>query len=250
MAVDDGLKSGAGAGDADGQGGNAGTGNEGKGGSDGGGNTGKVGFSPEQQLKVQELIDAAYAKAYAKAMKGEGDGKADDKKKDTTLPDAKFKALESQVAALRDEKKTATLLKAIGKHNVIDAEEVSSLLMRYVRLNDDNSFTVLNDAGAERLNASAGSMSVEEFVNEWLSKRSHHLRASGTAGAGSTGGRFADGNMPTQLTPEALRKMPMDKLKEQIAGEGIKIAGSAGQTFNFKKTSNPFVEARKKVFKA
>ena len=244
---DDSLKNGAGAGNADGQGGNAGTGNSDKGGSDGGGNPDKVVFSPEQQSRVQKLIDEAYAKAYAKAIKTSvaKEEKTEDKK-DTTLPDAKLKTLESQVSALREEKKGNTLLKAIVRHNVIDAEEISALLKGYVRLNDDNSFTVLNELGAERLNANAAAMTVDELVADWLSKRPHHLRASGTTGAGSSGGRFSGGGSQTPLTADSIRKMSTEELKGLIAGDGISIAGSAGQTFNFKKTSNPFIEARKK----
>ena len=228
---------------ADGHGGNAGTGNSDKGASSDAG--GKISFSREQQVKVQELIDEAYRKAFAKAA--ESAKKANGAGTDTSLVDEQLKALSSQVQVLRDEKKNNALLRAIGKHNVIDSEEVAAFTARFIRLNDDNSFTVLNEAGQERLNAHAKPMSVEEFIADWLTARPHHLRPSGIPGAGSMGSTFGPGvSTAAPLTLESIRGMSAEELNKRVA-EGISIQGSAGQTFNFKRPANPFIDARKRA---
>lgn len=230
---------------ADGHGGNAGTGNSDKGASSSSDAGGKISFSREQQVKVQELIDEAYRKAYTKA--NEGAKKDSGAGKDTSLVDEQLKALSSQVQVLRDEKKNNALLRAIGKHNVIDSEEVAAFTARFIRLNDDNSFTVLNEAGQERLNAHAKSMSVEEFIADWLTARPHHLRPSGASGAGSMGSTFGPGvSTAAPLTLESIRGMSAEELNKRVA-EGISIQGSAGQTFNFKRPANPFIDARKRA---
>ena len=233
---------------ADGHGSNAETGNNDKGASSASSvsaDAGKIIFSREQQAKVQELIDEAYRKAYVKANEAaKKDGGAG---KDTSLVDEQLKALSSQVQTLRDEKKNNALLRTIGRHNVIDSEEVAAFTARFIRLNDDNSFTVINEAGQERLNAHAKPMLVEEFIAEWLMARPHHLRPSGASGAGSMGATFGPGaSTATPLTLESIRGMSAEELNKRVA-EGISIQGSAGQTFNFKRPANPFIDARKRA---
>jgi hypothetical protein len=255
---DEGLKTGTGN-TADGQTtgqttGQTNTGNGDKGNSDGGGNTGKVTFTPEQQTKIQQLIDEASGRAYAKALK---DSEARRTKapedtngdKDTSLKDAEMERLRKQVDAMRAVSSRNALLTAISKHNVIDASEIAALTERYVRHNDDGTLSVINEAGQARLNAEGRDMSIEEMVAEYLRARPHHLRASGTAGAGSAGvgfGGIADSHKP--LTPEVVRSMSGDELRAALK-DGVVVHGSAGQTFKFKNVSNPFAAARQKVYK-
>lgn len=205
---------------------------------------GKVEFSPEQQTKVQEIIDETFRKAYAKAAaekKGGKDEADKDTKKDTSLGEAELKAMKAQVEMLRGEKKTAELLKAISKHNVLDSAEVAELTGRYIRLNEDNTLTVTNANGIEQLNSRFEPMSVDEFVSGWLSARPHHLRASTSQGTGSKGAVFSGDGGSKPMTVETVRGMSIEELKTQMA-KGIDIQGSGGQTFKFKDNKNPFAK--------
>ena len=75
----------------------------------------KVMFQPEQQAKVQELIDEAYRKAYVKASKGRSSSE-------------EVERLKGEVERLKEDKKMAVLLKSIARHSVVDAEEVAELV--------------------------------------------------------------------------------------------------------------------------
>lgn len=193
----------------------------------------RVTFLPEQQTKVQELIDEAYRKAYSKAMKTRG---ASDE----------VERLRTEVDRLKQDKKTALLLRAAARHNVVDPEEVADLLKERVRMDEDGSLSVIGDGGSVRMNGTGVPMSVDEYVNDWLNARPHHLRTSGTSGAGSHGARFASGANRHNLTdPNVWRTMSRDDL-DRLLKDGVNVQGTAGQSYSFKNVKNPFLEARRR----
>lgn len=197
----------------------------------------KVTFLPEQQARVQELIDEAYRKAYSKAQKTKGSSEEVEK-------------LKGEVERLKEERKVSALLKAISRHNVVDAEEVAELVKGRVRVEEDGSCRVLGESGAVKITTTGQPMSVEEFISEWLGERPHHLRAASGMGAGSQGARFGAGSVKYNLAdPSTWRSMPREEL-DRIMKEGINVQGSAGQTYRFRDVKNPFLEARRRKFQS
>ncbi|HAO93409.1 MAG: hypothetical protein A2X99_10265 [Deltaproteobacteria bacterium GWB2_55_19] len=200
------------------------------------GDDGRVSFQPEQQAKVQELIDEAYRKAYAKASK-----------RSST---EEFERLKTEVERLREERKAAVLLRSISRHGVVDAEEVAELLKRRIRLGEGNEASVTNDSGAAMVNSMGGPLSVDEFVSAWLSERPHHLRPAAGAGAGSLGARFSYGERRHNLSdPLSWRNMPREEL-DRLLKDGVNVQGSAGQSYGFRDVKNPFLEARRRKFQS
>lgn len=199
--------------------------------------TSKVTFLPEQQTKVQELIDEAYKRAYSKAIRSKGGSEEVEK-------------LKTEVERLKQEKKTSALLRAVARHNVVDAEEVADLLRERVRIEEDGMLSVLGDGGSVRINNSGMPMSVDEFVSGWLGDRPHHLRTSGATGAGSSGARFSASRQRYNLSdPSVWRTMPREDL-DNLLKDGISVQGAAGQTYSFRDVKNPFIEARRKKFQS
>lgn len=200
------------------------------------GDEGRISFQPEQQARVQELIDEAYRKAYAKASKRSSSEEVE--------------RLKTEVERLKEEKKTAVLLRSISRHGVVDAEEVAELLKRRVRLDEGGEAIVTNDSGAAMVSSSGGMMSVDEFVSNWLSERPHHLRPASTAGAGSQGARFSYGGRRHNLSdPLSWRTMPREEL-DRLLKDGVSVQGSAGLSYGFRDIKNPFLEARKRKFQS
>jgi hypothetical protein len=198
---------------------------------------GKVSFLPEQQARVQELIDEAYRKAYTKAQRAMGSGADVDK-------------LKAEVERLREDRKAASLLRAISRHSVVDAEEVTELLKHRVRADEDGTLKVIGQSGAARVNNSGQPMSIEEFVDSWLSERPHHLRGSAASGSGSLGARFSSSPARYDLSdPSAWRSMPREEL-DRLMREGVDVQGAAGQNYRFRDVKNPFLEARKRKFQS
>lgn len=143
----------------------------------------KVTFMPEQQARVQELIDDAYRKAYAKASK-------------TRSSSDDVERLKSEIEALRQDRLMAQLYKAISKYNVVDTEEVAKLISDRVRMDEKGNITVVNDSGSARINGSGHPMGMDEYLSYWLSKRPHHLRSTGATGGGSQGALFGRKGYP------------------------------------------------------
>lgn len=199
--------------------------------------TSKTTFSPEQQEKVQELIDEAYRKAYTKAQRG-------------TSTSEEVEKLKGEVERLRDDQLMSGLLRVISRHNVVDAEEVAELVKDQVRVGDDGGLTVVGRSGSTRIDSSGRAMGLEEYIGRWLSERPHHLRASGSSGSGSGGARFGGDHVATHnLTdPSAWRQMPREDL-DRLLREGVNVQGAAGQTYRFKDVKNPFIEAKRKRLK-
>ncbi|MDP2689920.1 MAG: hypothetical protein Q8P48_07385 [Deltaproteobacteria bacterium] len=197
----------------------------------------KVMFVPEQQARVQELIDEAYRKAYAKAQRSRGGEEVE--------------RLKAEVGKLREERKTAAILRAVSKHSVVDAEEVADLMKERVRMDEDGNFSVIGESGAVRVNNSGHPMSVDEYIGHWLSERPHHLRAAGPSGAGSRGAMFGGhASVRYNLTdPAVWRSMPREDL-DRLLSEGISVQGNTGQSYTFKDVKNPFLEARRRKLHA
>lgn len=195
----------------------------------------KVSFLPEQQAKVQELIDEAYKKAYSKAMRTKGGSE-------------EFEKLKGEVERLKQDKKSATVLRAVARHNVIDPEEVAELLKERVKIEEDGALSVMGEGGSVRINKAGMPMSIEEYVSGWLNERPHHMRTGASLGAGSTGARFGSARPRYNLTdPGVWRTMPREEL-DSFLKEGISVQGAAGQTYSFRDVKNPFIEARRRKF--
>ncbi|MFQ5737119.1 MAG: hypothetical protein ACE5GY_09725 [Thermodesulfobacteriota bacterium] len=197
----------------------------------------KVMFMPEQQARVQELIDEAYRKAYSKAQRSRGG--------------EEMERLKGEVGKLREEKKMAAILRTVSRHSVVDAEEVAELLKERVRMDDEGNFSVIGESGASRVNNSGHPMSVDEYISQWLSERPHHLRPTGPSGAGSHGARFGGRTSVSHnlSDPAAWRNMPREDL-DRLLTEGISVQGASGQSYTFKDVKNPFLEARRRKFQA
>ncbi len=198
----------------------------------------KVVFTPEQQARVQELIDDAYRRAYAKATR-------------SRVPAEEVERLRSELDALREERKMAAILRAVSRHNVVDAGEVAELIKGRVKIDETGNITVLADSGSSLINSEGGAMGLEEYVDRWLSERPHHLRNNAGAGSGSGKAMFGpEGSTRYDLSdPATWRSMPREDL-DRLLKEGVKIQGSSGQVYSFRSVKNPFVEARKRKFSA
>ena len=83
----------------------------------------KVSFMPEQQERVQELIDEAYRKAYSKAQRSRGT--------------EEMERLKTEIGKLKEDKKMAAILRSVSRHSVVDAEDVAELMRERVRVDED-----------------------------------------------------------------------------------------------------------------
>lgn len=196
----------------------------------------RVAFNPEQQVKVQHLIDEAYKKAFSKAQRTVGSTEETDR-------------LKSEIEELKEEKKMAAVLRAVSRHNVVDAEEVAELVKNHIKMDEDGSYAVTGPTGALMVNSLGASMTPDEYISRWLSERPHHLRPARHSGAGSESVMFGGGSARFNLgDASAWRSMPREEV-DRLLNEGINVHGSAGQVYRFKNVKNPFVEARKRRLK-
>ncbi|MBI5560562.1 MAG: hypothetical protein HY883_04750 [Deltaproteobacteria bacterium] len=195
----------------------------------------KVTFTPEQQAKVQELIDESYRKAYEKAARRPAMGEELD-------------GLKREVESLKEEKKMAYILRAVARHNVVDPEDVAESISRHVKVDEGGSVVVNGDG---RSKGGVHPLTIAEYVEEWLGERPHHLRSTGAQGGGSGSSRFGDRTRARHnlADPDIWRSMPREDLGKLLR-EGVNVHGTSGQVFKFKDVQNPFVEARKRKFQA
>ncbi|MBI5599198.1 MAG: hypothetical protein HY890_05605 [Deltaproteobacteria bacterium] len=195
----------------------------------------KVSFTPEQQAKVDELIDGAYRKAYSRAQKN-------------SAPGGEVESLRKEVESLRGDRKMAEVLRVVARHNVVDPEEVADFISRRVTLDSSGRAVVVADGSNGASDGRAAGL--EEYVAEWLNSRPHHLRPSSTSGGASTGARFTEGLRPRYNLgdPDVWRRMPREDL-DRFLRDGVDVRSSAGQVFRFKDVQNPFLEARRKKFR-
>ena len=160
-----------------------------------------VAFTPPQQSRVQELIDDAYKKAFQKASR---------------VPSGapELDELRKEVERLKGDKLMASVLRAVARHNVVDAEEVAELISRRVAL-DASGRAVANDAP---------NSDIDEYVHGWLLERPHHLRASMAQGAGSIGARYEGKGRPNLSDPYVWRNMPREDV-DRLLKEGVDVHG-------------------------
>lgn len=254
---------------------NAGT--SGQANSDGGNNTdsGKVIFSPEQQAKLQTLIDDTYKKAL---LKGTESGNAQTEKlhadikaleeklagkgKDKSSNDEVTKAIEElntkhaeemkevvgQLSNMNEGNKRSAILSAVAKHNVIDASQITNLVWNNIEITDAGEIVVKGEGGSPKIDINNGGapMTIDTFVEGWLKENPHHLRASGSAGGGSGGSKFGGdkGSGIDFNDPQAVRDAPIGELKAALSA-GVEIEGSRGQKFGFRGSENKFLTRRK-----
>ncbi len=190
----------------------------------------RVEFNQEQQTRVQELIDETYRKAYVKASK-------------EMVPRKDMESMTSEIGVLKEDQKVASILRALSRHNVVDAGEVSELIRPHMVQVDNGGFAV------EEGNNGGGLMAIDEYVDTWLSERPHHLRSSGSIGGGSRGAFYGGRRTRQNLSdPSAWRTMPRDDL-DKLLSEGVSVQGLSGQVFKFKDVKNPFLEAKRRKIK-
>lgn len=108
---------------------------------------------------------------------------------------------EERALKLLEKDRRATIVSAAAKALAIDPEEVADLTLRHVAHDDEGGIIVLNEKGGARLGPKGDPLTVEEFVRDWVEKRPHHKRGSGTGGAGSgTDGKSGQAD-PAKMTP-------------------------------------------------
>lgn len=199
-------------------------------GSEAGAESSKGGFSPEQQARVQTLIDDAYRKAYSKASRtGVGE---------------ELEGLKKELSSLKEDRLSSAVLRVVAKRNVVDAQEVTELIGRHVRMDEGGRVSAEGDT----IGADGGRLGLDEFVDSWLADRPHHLRAQSSQGAGSHAARFSTRSAHHNLSdPQSWRKMPREELDKYLK-DGVNVQGAGGQVFRFRNVQNPFVEARKRKF--
>ena len=189
-------------------------------------------FTPEQQAKLQELINDAFGKGASKAEKAQAtriqeleaelakfkNQKPQDKPEEKpegkvytqaevqellAKRDEEFKpkltAAEERVAKLLEKERSAAIIGAAAKANAIDPEDVALLVGRYVAHDEDGNVVVLNERGSTRLNSKGDPMTVEEFVKSFVDTKPHLKRGANTPGVGSTTDNTRDTKTP--LTP-------------------------------------------------
>lgn len=207
------------------------------------GDKGKISFSAEQQNKIQELIDGTFTKAFGKA-KSEYEGaltakdaeiaklkeavEKQSKGGEKDSPNLEMKAaLESLKAEREAEKaerkaekesvlkkvKTAEILKALGKHNIIDPNAVARLVEDDVQIDASEKITVKGQNGAKISVVTGVDMELDEYLTSWLSERQYFVRASG-GGAGGHRAEGADGGKTKTINrSEFMRLSPAEQMK-------------------------------------
>lgn len=236
----------------------------------------KVVYTPEQQQHTQKLIDDAYRKSGRKwdgekaEITADFAKKMDDLRKEVEVANNKKptspegveehqkvietlqatieeqnKVAEAKNESLRNKEKVNILFSAVGKQDVIDPQEVVSLLSSRMDTDDDGNVFVKGEGGSPKLNQHGEVQNVEEFVLEWLSERPHHLRGS-NGGAGSLGGHGGGGSVKYDLTnPETWKNLPKEDF-DRLMNEGVVVHRQGNQApLKFKNVGNKFIEAKR-----
>lgn len=102
-----------------------------------------------------------------------------------------LKAREKAASEARNEavqvRKSVAIRDAANKVGFFDLEEVAQLTDKYIRFDEATGrFKVINDDGVDRHNAAFEPMSLEEFYQEYASKKPHLVRTDLRGGVGST----------------------------------------------------------------
>lgn len=77
---------------------------------------------------------------------------------------------------IREYKVTTPLVNAAAKYRAVNADQVRSLLVNSVRLNQDGEVEVVDDKGTVRYADNGAQYSVEDLVKEFLDKNTHFVQ--------------------------------------------------------------------------
>ena len=118
---------------------------------------------------------------------------------------------------LYNEKVTNQLVNAASNLGAVNAAQVTNLLKDKVRLNDDGTVEVLDESGNAKFNAEGKTMSVKEYVEEFLNTNTHFKKAT-TPGGSNT----------VSNTGGVSKKSVDTNIDFQNAGERQKLAAKLG----------------------
>ena len=175
----------------------------------------KVTFSPEQQVKVDELIRESMgragseAKATASRLQAETEvlraevarlnGDKSGLETNLTAKDKESRVARTELIA---EKKRNVIQAAATEHNFFNPQIVSKLTEEKIKWDEGKqSFIVLGDDGSERLGPDGNSLSVSAFLKEFGQQNNFLLRGDVKTGVGSSESiRYVTVNQRTRLT--------------------------------------------------
>ena len=134
----------------------------------------------EVKALLQEKENAIYEE---KKKRGEFE---DILKEQASKYQSKISNLESQIKNI---KVNDSLLNSAVKHKAINPNQVVDLLKTKVQLNDDGQVEILAENGTPRYNQNGELLSVEDYVQEFLTQNPHFLSAnpSGTGSKANVG---------------------------------------------------------------
>lgn len=96
--------------------------------------------------------------------------------------DSQIQELRNQIHSVRV---TGALINAAGKHRAINTEQVAELLGKNVRLSETGEVEILDAQGTPRYDDSGKLLTVDGYVQEWLTSNPHFV-ASTPGGSGSS----------------------------------------------------------------
>ena len=223
---------------------------DGQGKTNAGDNSNGAGLSQaDVQVNIQKALDAQHLRhlkeksaleaqiAELKKVSKSEDGKGEDL---TALKD-NLTSIQNELNREREERYRAQVEAIAAELNAVNGAQVAILATPYLKM-VDGKLMVVNVEGQTRFNAAGQPMAVREFIGEFLNGNPHLIKASASAGAGSQGARFDSGAGGKPLTLESVKGMSIEDLKKSMGGDGLNIAGGAGQVFRFKDNKNPFAK--------
>ena len=195
---------------------------------------GKIDFTPEQQAQIQTLIDGAYTKAFNKAdakYKAEADtlkaqiaeaealkNKDGGKGNDLTALLSKVAALEKENRETKENAMRDNLKAVAAELGAVSGEEVAMLVSHSIV-----DGKVVNAEGQPRANKEGNPVSVKELVAEFLAARPYLVKATGAAGAGSSGARGGNGAAKSEVKRKDFEAMAQVERQKFIREGGKTI---------------------------
>lgn len=201
-------------------------------------------FNPEQQVKVNSLLESATERGFAAGAKkssekmlgletqieelskkgsvkgGEGNVDLEDMKKE--MADLKSREKENHERSIN-----ASLLTEINEFNVVRPKQIAELLRGHISVDETGHLTIQGEEGKLKVNAQGNPMTVKEYIGNWLEQNPHMLKAPGSPGSGSRAGEFNNkGGEKTILRADFDKLSPTDQSALALKGE-IKIVDAA-----------------------
>lgn len=118
----------------------------------------------KQQSEAKKLEDAKKRGEFEKVLQ--------------ELAAKKDEEIQRRDVIIQDYKLNMPLLNAAAKFKAVNPEQVKTLLRNTVRLNDEGEAEVLDSTGAVRYTDQGVPLSVESYVEEWLTANPHFLAAA------------------------------------------------------------------------